>query len=99
MKCPASDNGTCQLVIALGERCDGHSRKCKMRPAVEAQHELSDEERLEGLEQLAKEMLRDQALMAFTARKEGAWETVEWIEGCMKESRKRLAALEVSLDD
>ena len=40
MKCPANDNGTCQLVIALGERCDGHSRKCKMRPVVEAQHEV-----------------------------------------------------------
>ncbi len=56
-------------------------------------------QRCQQLEQLAKEMLRDQGLMAFAARKQGAWGTVALIEDCMKESRKRLDALGVSMND
>lgn len=41
MKCPASENGVCQLVIAMGASCNGYSRQCKMRPAVENQYQLA----------------------------------------------------------
>ena len=42
MKCPASENGVCQLVIAMGASCNGYSQQCKMRPAVENQARLVD---------------------------------------------------------
>ncbi len=41
MKCPASVDGVCQLVIAMGARCDGYSSSCRMRPAVERQQQLA----------------------------------------------------------
>lgn len=41
MKCPASENGVCQLVIAMGASCEGYSQQCKMRPAVENQYQLA----------------------------------------------------------
>ena len=41
MKCPASEDGKCQLVVAMGASCNGYSRQCKMRPAVENQYQLA----------------------------------------------------------
>lgn len=40
MKCPASEDGKCQLVVAMGAYCNGHSTQCQMRPAVEQQARL-----------------------------------------------------------
>lgn len=41
MKCLASEGGKCQLVIGLGEPCDGYSEACRMRPQVEQQERLA----------------------------------------------------------
>lgn len=40
MKCPASEDGKCQLVVAMGASCNGYSQQCKMRSAVEQQARL-----------------------------------------------------------
>lgn len=41
MKCPASENGVCQLVIAMGASCNGYSQQCKVRSAVESQERIA----------------------------------------------------------
>ena len=35
MRCPASKDGVCQNVYALGARCDGYSDSCNLRPQYE----------------------------------------------------------------
>lgn len=42
MKCPASENGRCKLVVAMGTPCDGYSTQCNMRPAVEQQARVAE---------------------------------------------------------
>ena len=41
-RCPASEDGRCMLVIAMGAPCEGWSASCAMRPQVEKRRELAE---------------------------------------------------------